>query len=217
MDPHSTVNGESGEETHRSRLHTILHWIAHEFHWSLLAVPVAVIALVYALSLNDIAGSADEDVFKRYMEILHPTLLAGFLLVAWGRWLATRDAAFAFLGVLAACTLSREIIGQGSSFIVYAGIVALYWYSVRHPEKLGTLFNADWVLSFIFMCFVCYATSQLLDRGAVKHIGRFILADSEWKLAHSSNLEEALESLGGGFLLLASLCVPGGRGLGDTA
>lgn len=200
---------EPAEETRHSSFRLIFHWIAENFRRSLLTVPVAIIALVYLLSVNDIAGSSDEHVFKGFMEILHPGLLSGFLLVSLGRWVATRQVEFAFLGVLAACTLSRELIGQGSSFIVYAGIIVLYWYASRNHEKLGPLLKSDWVMSFIFMCFVCYATSQLLDRGAVKHLGRLILADSEWKLAHSSNLEEALESLGGGFLLLASICVPG--------
>ena len=205
--PTAEISGDCVEEHSKSPFSTILHWIAEDFHWSLLSAPVLVTGLVYFVSIKDIGGLGPEHVFKAWMEFLHPALLLAFLLVSWSRWFLTREAAFAFLGVLSLCVFSRELIGQGSSFIVYGGIIVLFAYAVRRHERLVPLLKSDWVMSFVFMCFVCYAASQLLDRGAVKHAGRIIMSDSEWKLAHSSNLEEALESLGGGFLLLASSCV----------
>ncbi|MGD8268137.1 MAG: hypothetical protein PVG19_13395 [Desulfobacterales bacterium] len=41
----------------------------------------------------------------------------------------------------------------------------------------------------------------------VKRIGWLILWDTSWKPPHASNLEEALESLGGFFLLLAPMTI----------
>ena len=213
MEPDPTADDglETTEQAGDSSFALIHRWIVTEFHWSLLVVPVLVVGLVYLVSFSDFAGSSDDDIFKAYMELLHPALLFGFLIVSWARWIVTRQPMFAFLGVLSVCVFSREIIGQGSSFIVYAGIIVLWIYASRHHERVASLLKSDWIMSFLFMCFVCYAASQILDRGAIKHIGRFVLADSEWRLAHSSNLEEALESLGGAFLLLASCGLKGAK------
>ncbi|MFP6583665.1 MAG: hypothetical protein VCD00_14085 [Candidatus Hydrogenedentota bacterium] len=189
-------------QQYRAAMVEILRWIRRDFIWSLLVVPMLSSAIVYILSVNNVNGWGESGSFKNLMEIVHPSLLAGFVLVAWGRWWLSRDASFMFLGVLGLCVLSREIVGQGSSFIVYIGIAALFVYASAHQMKLRRLLTSHWTTSFLFMCFLCYATSQFLDRGLIKRIGWLILWDTSWQVPFSSNIEEALESLGGAFLLL---------------
>ncbi len=184
-------------------------WARREFVWGLLLVPVALAVLVYRLSAANFQGWADSDVFKPLMEIVHPGLLLGFLLLALWRLLTTRDRAFGFLAVLSAFVLGRELMGQGSTIILLMGLAGLIVYADRHPDHLASLRHAPWALNFLAMCFVCYLISQLLDRGVVKRIGWLILWDTSWKPPFASNLEEALESLGGFFLLLSPLAVRG--------
>ena len=88
-------------------------------------------------------------------------------------------------------------------------MIFLVVYGNRHPDRIASLLNSKWATSFLGMCFVCYLTSQLLDRGVVKRIGWLILWDTSWKPPHASNIEEALESLGGLFLLLTPLVIRG--------
>ena len=105
----------------------------------------------------------------------------------------------------------RELIGQGSTFVLYAAIIGLILYGNRDPERIGSLLRSRWAASFLGMCFVCYLSSQLLDRGIVKRIGWLIFWDTSWELPYSSTLEEALESLGGFFLLCTPFAVKAGR------
>ncbi len=184
-------------------------WVRREFVWVLLLVPVALAVLVYRLSAANFQGWADSDVFKPLMEIVHPALLLGFLLLSLLRLLTTRDRAFIFLAVLSAFVLGRELMGQGSTLILLAGLAGLIVYADRHPDRVASLRTARWALNFMAMCFVCYLISQLLDRGVVKRIGWLILWDTSWKPPYASNLEEALESLGGFFLLLTPLAIRG--------
>jgi hypothetical protein len=144
------------------------------------------------------------------MEIVHPALLAGFLLVSLLRLWVSRDTAFAFLAVLSVFVLGRELMGQGSTFILYAALMGLIIYGNRYPDRIASLLRSQWATSFLGMCFVCYLSSQLLDRGIVKRIGWLILWDTSWKPPFSSNLEEALESLGGLFLLLTPFAIGAG-------
>jgi hypothetical protein len=182
----------------------VLKWVRRDFIWGLIVLPVPYVAIIYWLSDANFRGWSDSDVFKPLMEIVHPLLLAGFLLVSLLRWRLTRDAAFGFLMVMSIFVLGRELVGQGSTFVLYAALIGLILYGSRDPERIGSLLRSRWATSFLGMCFVCYLSSQLLDRGIVKRIGWLILWDTSWKVPYSSNLEEALESLGGFFLL----CTP---------
>ncbi len=183
-------------------------WARRDFVWGLMIVPLLLVLLIYVLSEANFRGWQDSDVFKPLMEIVHPGLLSGVLVVSLVRLLAGRDRTFVFLAVLAAFVLGREIMGQGSSFILFAGLILLFTYGNKHPDRIASLLGSRWATSFLAMCFVCYLTSQLLDRGLVKRIGWLIFWDTSWQPPHASNLEEALESLGGLFLLLMALAIP---------
>ena len=91
----------------------VLKWVRRDFIWGLLAVPLLFVAIVYGLCDADFQGWSDSDVFKPLMEIVHPSLLAGFLLVSLLSWRLTRDVAFCFLTVLSVFVLARELTGQG--------------------------------------------------------------------------------------------------------
>ena len=190
-----------------SFLSSLPGWARRDFLWGLLIVPVLFVVLVYYLSETNFQGWGEGNVFKPLMEIVHPALLAGFLLVSLLRFWVSRDTAFAFLAVLAGFVLTRELIGQGSTFILITGLIGLIIYGRRHPDRIDDLLQSRWAMSFLGMCFVCYLSSQLLDRGIVKRIGWLILWDTSWKPPFSSNLEESLESLGGFFLLLTPFAV----------
>jgi hypothetical protein len=196
--------------TIRSFLSSMLGWLRRDFLWGLLIVPILYIVLIYSLSEADFQGWGDHSVFKPLMEIVHPALLAGFLLVSLLRLWVSRDTAFAFLAVLSVFVLGRELMGQGSTFILYAALMGLIIYGNRYPDRIASLLRSQWATSFLGMCFVCYLSSQLLDRGIVKRIGWLILWDTSWKPPFSSNLEEALESLGGLFLLLTPFAIGAG-------
>ena len=182
-------------------LSSLLGWARCDFLWGLLIVPVLYVVLVYFLSEANFQGWSESKVFKPLMEIVHPALLAAFLLASLLRFWVSRDTAFAFLAVLSVFVLARELIGQGSSFILYAALIGLIVYGNQHPDRITSLLRSKWATSFLGMCFVCYLSSQLLDRGVIKRIGWLILWDTSWTVPYSSNLEEALESLGGLFLL----------------
>ena len=188
-------------------LAAVLRWVRRDFVWGLLVVPLLFVALVYNLCAANFLGWGDSSVFKPLMEIVHPLLLAGFLLFSLLSWRLTRDVAFCFLMVLSLFVLARELTGQGSTFVLYAAIIGLILYGNRYSERIGSLLRSRWATSFLGMCFVCYLSSQLLDRGIVKRIGWLILWDTSWKPPYSSNLEEALESLGGFFLLCTPFAV----------
>jgi len=194
----------------RSFIFSLPGWVRCDFKWGLLIIPVLWSVLVYCLSAANFLGWGDSGVFKPLMEIAHPTLLAGFLTVSLLRLWVSRDAAFGFLAVLSVFVLGRELMGQGTTIFLYAGLIGLIVYGNRHPHRIATLLHAKWATSFLGMCFVCYLGSQLLDRGIVKRIGWLILWDTSWKPPFSSNLEEALETLGGLFLFFASLTLRSG-------
>jgi hypothetical protein len=194
----------------RSFLSSMLGWVRRDFKWGLLIVPILLSALVYRLSAANFQGWGDHSVFKPLMEVVHPALLAGLLLVSLLRLWVSRDTAFAFLAVLSVFVLGRELMGQGSTVVLYAALIGLIIYGNRHPDRIASLLRSQWATSFLGMCFVCYLCSQLLDRGIVKRIGWLILWDTSWKPPFSSNLEEALESLGGLFLLLTPFAIGAG-------
>ena len=194
----------------RSFLFSMLGWVRCDFIWGLLIIPILSSVFVYSLSAADFLEWGDYGVFKAQMEVLHPVLLAGFLLVSLLRLWVSRDATFAFLAVLSVFVLGRELMGQGSSIFLYAGLIGLIVYGNRHPDRIASVLRSKWATSFLGMCFVCYLSSQLLDRGVVKRIGWLLLWDTSWKPPFSSNLEEALESLGGLFLLFTPFAIRAG-------
>jgi len=194
----------------RSFLFSLLGWARRDFIWALLIIPILSSVLVYRLSAANFLEWGDYGVFKAQMEVLHPALLAGFLLVSLLRLWVSRDAAFAFLAVLSVFVLGRELMGQGSTILLYAGLTGLIVYGNKHPDRIASLLRSKWATSFLGMCFVCYLSSQLLDRGVVKRIGWLIFWDTSWQPPFSSNLEEALESLGGLFLLFSPFVIRAG-------
>ena len=206
MDTRPLQAFQKGGAIHRLGF-ALLGWARRDFIWGLLIIPILLVILIHGLSDANFRGWQDSGVFKPLMEIVHPALLAVFLCVSLARLLINRDEAFAFLAVLGAFVLGREILGQGSSFILFTGLILLVIYGSRHPDRIASLLSAKWATSFLAMCFICYLASQLLDRGVVKRIGWLILWDTSWKPPHASNLEEALESLGGLFLLLIPLVI----------
>ena len=191
----------------RDFLSSLFGWARRDFIWGLLIVPVLYTLLVYFLSSINFSGWGDRNVFKPLMEIVHPSLLAGFLIISLLRLWVSKDAAFAFLAVLSVFVLGRELLGQGSTFVLITAVIGLIIYGRKFPDRIASLLQSRWALSFLGMCFVCYLASQLLDRGIVKRIGWLILWDTSWKPPFSSNLEESLESLGGLFLLLTPFAV----------
>ncbi len=201
---------ERGRAAIRSFLNSLLGWVRRDFKWGLLIIPVLSSVLVYSLSAANFLEWGDHSVFKALMEIVHPALLAGFLLVSLLRLFISRDTVFAFLAVLSVFVLGRELMGQGSTILLYAGLIGLIVYGNRHPDRIASLLHSKWATSFLGMCFVCYLSSQLLDRGLVKRIGWLLLWDTSWKPLFSSNLEEALESLGGLFLLFTPFAIHAG-------
>lgn len=180
-------------------------WLRRDFIWTLLAIPCLFLVVMYSLSRTDVLGWQDTSVCKQAMEILHPSLLAAATLISLAGWIRRRDAALAFLGILCAAALTRELLGQGSSFVFIFVLLSLITYGGGNRESIATLLQSPWATSLLGMCFVCYIASQLLDRGVIKRIGWLILFDTSWRPPYASNLEEGLETLGGLFLLIAAV------------
>ena len=136
------------------------------------------------------------------MEIIHPSLLAGSMLLALVGWLYSRNTSLAFMGVMCAFTLARELGGQGTSFILYIGLLGLITYGHNNLDRLATLLESRLASSLMATCFIVYALSQILDRNVAMRIGRLLLWDSTWEIPYTSQIEESLETLGGLCLLL---------------
>lgn len=178
-------------------------WFRTQYIWMLLLVPVIWSSIIYGLADANIMGWGEARICKAFMEVVHPSLLATGTLLAVAGWIFTRETSLAFLGVLCAFALSREIGGQGSSIILYMGLLGLIVYGHANRRKIKTLIDSAWATSFMASCFICYAVSQLFDRGVVKRLGWLFTWDTSWKPPYSNQIEESLEALGGGFLLLA--------------
>ena len=179
-------------------------WARRDFLWALLIVPVPFASLVYGLSEADVLGWRNPHAFKQMMEVAHPALLAASLLFSLESWRSTRDASFAALAALSFSFLGRELAGQGSSIALSVALTGIVAYTIRRPERVTSLLRSRWATSCLGLCAVCYFASQLLDRGVVKRIGWWITGESGWLPPHASNLEEALETLGGLFVLGAA-------------
>lgn len=160
---------------------------------------------MYQLADANAMGWNDAAVCKASMEIFHPALLITGTLIAFSGWALTRNVSLAFLGVMCAFVLSREIGGQGTSLILYAGLVGLIIYGHAKPHNIATLLDSRFASSLMATGFLCYAISQLYDRGVIKRLGWLITWDTSWKHPYADQIEETLESLGGAFLIMAVL------------
>jgi hypothetical protein len=136
------------------------------------------------------------------MEIIHPSLLAAGALLALIGWQYSRNISLAFVGVMCAFTLARELGGQGTSFILYIGLLGLITYGHNNLGKLATLLDSRLASSLMATCYIVYALSQLLDRNVAMRIGRLLLWDATWEIPYTSQIEESLETLGGLCLVL---------------
>ncbi len=186
-----------------TRLILVSRWLRSDFAISLLSLPILLAIVIHLLSTNGAFGWDDTGRFKDLFEIIHPSIIATMAMLAWGRWFQTRAPSFAFLGVLSLFVLSRELIGQGSSILLYSGLIGLGIFASRHPSKIAGIAQSRWALSLILMGFTCYAFSQFLDRGLIKRIVWLLFWDTTREVPFSSNQEEALESLGGLMLMLS--------------
>ncbi len=180
-------------------------WFRSRYMWALLLVPVIWSIGIDRLADANAMGWSDSATNKAFMEILHPALLATGVLFALAGWLVTRNTSLAFLSVLCAFLLSRELGGQGTSIILYLGLVGLITYGYFNFHKLETLLGSRFITSCIATGFIIYAVTQMLDRGIIKRLGWLFTWDTSWRPPYSSQMEESLESLGGSFLLLAVL------------
>jgi hypothetical protein len=182
-------------------------WFRKRYLWVLLLAPTAWVIVVYRLAARDVFGWGESGQGKGFMEILHPALLAGGTLLALAGWALSRNASTGFMGAVCALALSRELGGQGTSIVMLAGLVGLVTWAHGRRPKLATLLDSRLASSLLATGFICYAASQVLDRGIAKRIGRLLLWDGSWEMRYASQIEESLEAFGGACLLLAVLAV----------
>jgi hypothetical protein len=171
----------------------------------LLILPAAWIIIVYQLADANILGWHDSETCKATMEILHPVLLIAGTVIAFSGWALTRNVSLVFLGTMCAIVLSREIGGQGTSFILYAGLVVLITYGHARLSNITTFLDSRLASSLMATGYICYAVSQLLDRGVIKRLGWLATWDTSWKPPYATQIEETLETLGGALLAVAVL------------
>lgn len=183
------------------------NWSRKEFMWGLLITPIILTMLMHYISDNNIFGWQNSKYCKEQLEILHPSLLACAVLLAFTGWIWTKDLAPALLGILAAGALGREILGQGHTFIFVIAILIVIVFTEQNRTKMATFLKSKVSTSLLGMTFACYIISQLLDRGVIKRIGWLITWDTSWKPMYSSNIEESLEALGGLFLVFTVISV----------
>lgn len=177
-------------------------WFRTRYRWVLLLVPAIWSITVYLLADANAMGWNDAAICKATMEILHPALLATGAVIAFFGWALTRNVSLAFLGTMCAFALSREFGGQGTSFILYAGLVGLITYGHTRLDAIATFLDSRFASSLMATGYICYAISQLLDRGVVKRLGWLVTWDTSWKPPYATQLEETMEALGGTFLAL---------------
>jgi hypothetical protein len=176
-------------------------WYREQYQWALLALPLIWGGAVFQLAAANAFGWKDPANCHALMEIVHPGVLAVGSLVGLIGWFSKRDPSLMFLVVMLMFVLAREIGGQGTSVILYCGLVLLISYSYSNWKKLATLLESRMALSLMATGFICYLVSQLFDRGVIKRIGWLFTWDTSWKPAYSTQIEESLEALGGCFLL----------------
>jgi hypothetical protein len=179
-------------------------WFLKRYLWILLPLPVLVSIVVYQLAAANIFGWHSSAQNKVVMEIIHPSLLAVAILLALAGWRYSRNTSLAFIGVMCSFTLARELGGQGKglSTILYIALLGLITYGYHNLDKLATLLESRLASSLMATCFIFYAISQLLDRGAAATLGKLLLWDASWKIPYTSQMEESLETSGGACLML---------------
>lgn len=180
-------------------------WFRTRYLWILLLAPALWGIIVYQLADANVMGWNDSAICKAAMEFLHPALLMAGALIVFSGWALTRNVSLAFLGVMFVFVLSREFGGQGTSMILYTGLVGLITYGHARPGKLATLLDSRFASSLLATGFICYAISQLFDRGVVKRLGWLVTWDTSWIPPYATQIEETMETLGGAFLVLAAL------------
>ena len=196
------VTASIGEQ---GRLVRFWNWAKGTFVWWLLFIPVIHFALVKYLSSEDLLFFQESAYVKQVFEIIHPSLLFVTMLLCWQGWRLSGRFAFGWLALFASCMFCREVHFEGSSVILVVGSLTLLAVAVRRTDERRAFLERRWACSFYFMGLICYLISQLLDRGILKHVIRWVTQDSSFKIFHSSNVEESMESLGGLFLLLTPL------------
>jgi hypothetical protein len=180
-------------------------WFRTRYLWVLLTFPATCIIAVYQLADANVLGWHDSKTCKAAMEILHPALLIAGTVIAFSGWVLTRNISLAFLSIMCAFVLSREFGGQGTSFVLYAGLVGLITYGHTRLSNITTFLDSRLASSLIATGYICYAVSQLFDRGAIKRLGWLVTWDTAWKPPYATQIEETLEALGGALLLVAVL------------
>jgi hypothetical protein len=177
------------------------NWARQNYIWSLIIVPCLFVFLMYCISGNNIFGWQNSHDCKNDLEIIHPSLLACAVFLSAVGWIKTKDFSLTCLFFLCLGAFSREILGQGYSYIFVIAIIGVIVLADQNRERMTTLLNSKWAASFLATTFICYIASQLLDRGVVKRIGWLVTMDTSWKPLYASNIEESLEALGGLFLV----------------
>ena len=180
-------------------------WFRTRYLWAMLLIPVVCYVIVYMLADADVMGWRTASTAKSLMEVVHPSMLASGVVLGLLGYAVTRAPSLGFMSVLCAFTLAREIGGQGSSIILYIGLIMLITYGYANLSSVYSLLQSRLVSSCVASTFVCYFVSQLLDRGVIKRVGWLFTEGSSWAPPYSSQIEESLESLGGAFLLMAVL------------
>jgi hypothetical protein len=182
-------------------------WFGTRYLWGFMIAPPVCMAAIYQLAAADVWGWQTAGTLKATMEIIHPSILGAGALIGIGGWALTRNQSTAFVGIMCAFAFFRELGGQGTSIVLYLGLIALIVYAQLNSHKLVTLVASRLATSAMATGFICYAISQLLDRGVIKRIGWLFTWDTSWKPPYSSQIEESLETLGGLCLLLTVLLV----------
>jgi hypothetical protein len=177
-------------------------WFRTRYIWILLLIPIAWCVIIYMLADADFMGWSNAGTAKDFMEIVHPSLLASGAALGLLGFAITRNSSLVFMGVMCAFVLAREIVGQGSSSILYIGLIALITYGYANRDRVHSLMQSRLASSCIASTFICYFVSQMLDRGVIKRIGWLFTEGTSWVPPYSSQIEESLESLGGAFLLV---------------
>ncbi|HJP05254.1 MAG: hypothetical protein QGH46_09410 [Gammaproteobacteria bacterium] len=176
-------------------------WFRTRYLRVLLLIPIIWYVITYMLADANFMGWSNASTAKDFLEIVHPSLLASGVALGLLGFAITKNSSLLFISVMCTFGLAREIGGQGTSIILYLGLIALITYGYANRDKVQTLLQSRLASSCMATTFICYLVSQLLDRGVIKRIGWLFIQDTTWVPPYSSQIEESLESLGGAFLL----------------
>ena len=178
------------------------HWTIKDFQYWLLIFPVLVSVGTYHVTDSNTFGCLDFIRCKGYLEVIHPMVLALSVIGGFAGYYRSKQTVFLFVSALCCLPLLREVLGQGYSFLIVIGLPIMIVYAVDNRKKIEPLYQSRISKSFLTMTFICYITSQLLDRGVVKRVYYVLTGDRTFSdRFYSEIVEESLESLGGMFLL----------------